>query len=126
MTGSTLETPSALTPLRVRCRAVRALSKPRQRAPLSRLRQETDSGRTGQGKAAAEPEAINSGPEPPRPAPQEKQAKEVFEMAASLFIEEESGTYTAVPAPAQRLLRRRLLPDSRSGSELRVSYADRA
>ena len=85
--------------------------------------------RTAAGQATARPpaesEALNSGPEPPRPTPQ-KQAKEVFEMAASLLIEEESGTYTG------RIRHRHngyyagdFSQRSRFGSELRVSYAGR-
>ena len=77
------------------------------------------------GKAAAEPEAINNGPEPPRPA-HRKQAKEVFEMAASLFIEEESGTYTGrFRHPHNGYYAGDFSQSSRSGSELRVSYTER-
>jgi len=94
-------------------------------APFSRLGQE----RTAAGQASARPhaesEALNSGLEPPRSTPQ-KQAKEVFEMAASLLIEEESGTYTG------RIRHRHngyyagdFSQRSRFGSELRVSHTER-
>ena len=81
----------------------------------------------GQARARppAEPEGINSGPEPPRPGPQQE-AKEVFEMAASRIIEQESGTYTALfRHPHNGYYAGDFSQTSRAGSEPRVPYAER-
>ena len=122
--GLTLETPSALTPSV--CAAVLSARCPRGTpCRLSALWQERTAAGQSTARPPAEPEALNSGPEPPRPAPQ-KQAKEVFEMAASLLIEEESGTYTG------RIRHRHngyyagdFSQRSRFGSQPRVSCAER-
>ena len=55
-----------------------------------------------------------------------RQVKEVFEMAASLFIEEESGIYTArIRHPHNGYYAGDFAPTSRSGSELHLSYVQR-
>jgi hypothetical protein len=62
---------------------------------------------------------------PPETASQ-KQAKEVFEMAASLSIEEESGTYTArFSHPHNGYYAGDFSEPSRSGTELGTSYTER-
>jgi hypothetical protein len=60
---------------------------------MPRLSERTATGQ-GQERPTAEPEDLDSGPGHPEATPQQ-QSKEVLEMAASLFIEEESGSYTA-------------------------------
>jgi hypothetical protein len=85
-------------------------------------------GRTAAGqvraRTPAESEGTNSGPEPPEPARQ-IQAKEVFEMAASLSIEEESGTYTArFSHPHNGYYAGDFSQPSQAGSELRTSYTE--
>jgi hypothetical protein len=108
----------------VRGRAVRTLSR-RQPHADSRLWPE----RTAVGQARArpppEPEGINSGPNLPGQA-HSKQAKEVFEMAASLIIEQESGTYTAgFRHPHNGYYAGDFSQTSRAGSEPRVPDAER-
>jgi hypothetical protein len=61
--------------------------------------------------------------EPPRPAGE--QAKEVFEMAASIFIEQESGTYTTFRHPHNGYYAGDFSGTSRSGSELHAPQPGR-
>jgi hypothetical protein len=108
----------------VRGRAVRTLSK-RPPHAVPRLWPERTAVGQARARPPAEPEGINSGPEPPRPGPQQ-QAKEVFEMAASLIIEQESGTYTApFRHPHNGYYAGDFSQTARTGSEPRVPYAER-
>ena len=72
-----------------------------------------------------EPEGLNSGPEL-RGLRHTEQAKEVFEMAASLLIEEEAGAYTGwIRHPHNGYYAGDFSQASRSGFVLRGSCAER-